>query len=399
MCSLKLSTFAIAILPFFSIAKSLTQSVNNFTFNFIEGNRVEFDAAVEYRYVDNYLNQKTDTQSTSSQKATANSYIQVHNDHHLLQANLNADYLWFNKFDEDNHDEIDVKLKYFYKLNELNRFFVSGATAKKFEYRGTGSTKGSPFIADKGQEFDETLLNVGYLYGRSDSVSKISMFVGNKEKKYNSNFVNNDRLNYHTDFAEISLDYLISGKTYMSLLTSYHEVEYAEASEQNRSEYSVLTGIKWEPTQLSKLTALIGYQNLNFKFNTIDNNAKFKWLISYDWTPLNRLKVKLDTTRATEGSVDVRSNFVIKDGINVNASYDVNDFTKVIVNMNYSIEDTHFINQVLTEQVLTTRGELNYNITSSVTFFTGLVSNAVSSDVAINEYDSLLVNLGIKGNF
>lgn len=399
MYSLKLLTLAIAFSPFFCISKSLTQSENNFTFSFTEGNRVELDSALELRYVDNYLNQKSDEQGTSSQKVSASTYIQFHNDTHLFQGKLNAGYLWFEQFDEDDHDEIDAKLKYFYKINNFHRVFFSGSMKNTFEYRGTGSSKGNQLIADKGQEFDDTLLNLGYLFGRSDSVSKFSFLAGSNEREYESNQRNNGRLNYNTNFVEVSLDYLISGKTYMSLLTSYKEIDFSIAKEQNRNETSVLAGIKWEPSDLSNLEALFGYQQLNFDDGTIDNSSQFKWLISYDWRPLNYFGVKFDSGRTTESSVDIRTNYAIKDSFRLYVQYDVNSFTSLAINTSYAEEETNFVGQSLTEQVLTTGVDLNYNVNSRIRLFTGIISNNVNSEVSINEYDSLLFTLGINGDF
>lgn len=382
-----------------SFASTLTQTENNFEFSFIEGNSFDISVSAELGYVDNFLNLSKDEESTGYTKLSPRTFLQVHDDKHLLQIAADAQSFSFDKFDEDNHSLLDFKGKYFYKLTRLHTLFGSAALSERFEYRGTGISKGQPTLFNSGNEYEDSLINVGYRFGSFDSVSKASLLIGQTEREYQTEKAITKVLDTTSEFAHISLDYLISSKTYISMSLEFEDVEYKFANEQSRSQKALLAGIKWESSELSYLTLLLGYEALKFDESTLSDSDIFKWRASYDWQPIDRLNIKFSSGRATDKSTTLTSNYVIKDNYGFTGIYNVSELTKLSVDFNYIDEEINFVDRSVSEKYISLRSQIGYKMNDWMTFYIkGMVENK-SSDFSSYEYDKTLFSLGALGSF
>ena len=380
-------------------ANTIERSENNFVFNLKEGNHFDANIEAKYGYIDNFLNQSSNEKSTTFAKLSANAFMQTHNDHQLLQLDAKLDALTFNDFDEDDHSNVALKAKYFYKLSDMQTVFVSALLTNSYEYRGTGASKGNALSLNSGDEFDDTLINTGYNYGRYDSVSKVSLLVGIKEREYKTRKQQTQSLNNEAKFAHVGLDYLLSGKTYFSVLAEFEDIDYDYATDQNRKEIAILAGVKWEASQVSQLTLMLGYESLSFDQSVFDDDDIFKWRMSYDWTPLDYFSMQFKSGRSSEQSNELARNYRVVDDYTIASVYSMNSYIKVNLNVTYRSEETNFTDITVVEDNLTFGPQLQYQISDRVKMHVGYDFTSVKSDININEYDKNSFEVGINGQF
>ncbi len=381
------------------LGNSLQQSTNNFEFSFVEGNLLNLNLGVEYGYIDNFLFQNSNESDTQYQKAAANIFLQTLTDKQLLQLSLDGESYFFDDFSDDNHSDLGVRGKYFYKLNDSHTLFSSVSYRKLFEYRGTGFTKGKPLSADKGDKYDDVLYNLGYRYGRFDSVSKVSVLVGGTDLEYKTRESDTRILDTSSKFAHLSIDYLLSGKTYISLATEFESVEYDNAYGQDRDQVAILAGIKWEASNLSQLTALLGYESLSFDESLLDDKDEFKWRISYDWSPVEYLKFSFKSGREDAQSTSTATNYVLKDTYTIAATYAYSLFTTLSLTAGYFEEKTNFIERTENEEYLSINGQYKYKFNHWLDVYAKAMFETRDSDVLVNEFDKSTIAVGINGTF
>ena len=389
----------LSIYSTYAIGNTIERSENNFVFNFKEGNHFDTNIGAKYGYIDNFLNQHSNEKSTTFSKLSANTFMQAHNDHQLLQLDAKLDALSFSDFDEDDHSNIALKAKYFYKLSDMQTVFASALFTNSFEYRGTGASKGDALSLNSGDEFDDTLFNLGYNYGRYDSVSKVSLLFGVNEREYKTRKQQTRLLNNEAKFAHIGLDYLLSGKTYLSLLAEFEDIDYDHATDQNRKEVAILAGVKWEASQVSQLTLMLGYESLSFDQSVFDDDDIFKWRMSYDWTPFEYFSMLFKSGRSSEQSSELARNYRVVDDYTIASIYSLNSYMTVSLNVMYRSEDTTFTDITVVEDNLTFSPQLQYQVNDRVKMHVGFDFTSVKSDINVNEYDKNSFEVGINGQF
>lgn len=392
-------SISIALLSASALSNTLQKSSNDFDFSFTEGNHLNFNLGAEYGHTDNFLNQESDESDTSYQKLSLNSFMQAHTDHQLIQLSGNVNTYFFDEFSEDDHSDIDLRGKYFYKFGGDHTLFGSGSYTKLYEYRGTGLTKGDALSADKGDKYDDTLFNIGYRYGSFDSVSKVSALIGGTKLAYKTRESITNVLDNKSTFAHLSVDYLLSGKTYFSIATEYEDIEYDHAVGQDRDEIAALAGIKWEASNLSQLTLLLGYESISFEEELLDDRDTFKWRVSYDWHPIDQLKVRFNSGRNSDKSSSALTNYVLKDDYSLNATYAYSRFLSFNVALSYYDEETNFIDESVNEEYVLISSRFKYILNHWFSMYAKAQFETKDSDLFINEYDKATFNVGVNGIF
>lgn len=281
----------------------------------------------------------------------------------------------------------------------MQTLFSSIVFSNNYEYRGTGTSKGQALALDSGNEFDDKLLNLGYNYGRLDSVSKVSLLVGIKEREYKTRRQVTRTLDNEAKFAHVGVDYLMSEKTYFSFLVELEDIEYDYSKEQNREEIAILAGIKWEASELSQLTLMLGYETLSFDESVFDDDDIFKWRMSYDWRPLDYFSMQLRSGRSSEQSNEIERNYRVVDDYTLTSSYFISSHLNMRLQVAYRAEEIQFTTNTVDEDFLLFAPQLQYQVSERVKMRIGYEFITVSSDIGINEYDKNSFEIGINGQF
>ena len=321
---LPLLSLASLLTTFSSFAEYVQRNDSNFELRFVEGNQLAVKSILSAGYIDNFLYQRDDALSTAEYALNTSGFAQIHNDDHLFQAYGEVTRREFEKFKEDDHTELTLLGKYFYRLNQDQRLFVSTGFDRFYEYRGTGLSRGAASTLIKGDKKENTLINAGYQLGSLDTVSRLNFTFGLEQSEYTTRRQVTKIYDYDRAFVQLDVDYLVSGKSYLALDVSFSELTYDFNENLERSDGRALIGAKWSPTKASGVAFLVGYQLVDF--TNIDRDEKdIAWRVSYDWSPSDFVSIKLLSARATENQTEVESNVRISDLYQANLIYRFND--------------------------------------------------------------------------
>lgn len=394
MRNLSLTTIFSAFLLAPAYAVNVERTDANFNLDFVEGSRVDFSLSAEVNYTDNFLYSQEDKQSTLGYSINPSAFLQAHNDNHLFQVVTDVTRNQYVDFEEDNHTDTVILGKYFYKLAPDHRLFISGSLDNLYQFRGQGLSKGNAQSVDTGDKRQDTMVNLGYQFGRVESVSRFNLLVGAENSEYKTRRSSTYLYDFNRGFIQAELDYLIGAKTYLSSVLTVSDYDYENSDSLSRTETTALAGINWEVTTASKLKLLVGSQQIGFD-SYDSNNNKFSWLASYHWRPNDFMSFTLSSSRKTEDDAEAVTDFKITDFYQANFNYLMNDYLRIIVNVANKHSDVIFNQQERDESELYSNVTLNYKYSNwlSASFAVSYTEN--DSEVALFSYDRQLMSLGV----
>lgn len=355
----------IIFLLFFSInaladTGKLTRSTGNFEFGYQEGNQLNISAHTELGYIDNYFYQESNKEATRYWLLGTSAFTQGMSDRHLAQLQFNLKKLSFDKFDEDNHTNLSVFSKYYYKFAVQQKLFVSASFEEQFEYRGTGLTQGYPFSVEKGDRKENGLLNIGYQYGDHLSVGKANIVVGRKFGKYVTRRHFSSSKDFESDFIHSELDYLLSGKTYLSARYEFADIDYQNQPTVSRQEHTLYTGVKWEVSELSHFALLLGAQKLEYVNDNQESVESFRWRANYTWSPLASLQLGFKSGRYNTEANEQLASYKVVDDYGFDANYTFNERLIFLLDLNYQEQAIVFQNSEREDEQVTISPIIQY---------------------------------------
>lgn len=345
-----------------SLANSakLSREAGNFDFDYQEGNQLNISALAELGYIDNYFYQGNNQESTQYSLLGTSVFIQGMNDRHLAQLQFNLEKFAVDRFDEDNHTDSSVFSKYYYKFASQQKLFVSASFEELFEYRGTGLTQGEPFSADKGDRKENSLFNLGYQYGDHLSVGKANIVVGRKFGKYLTRRAFSSSKDFESDFFHAELDYLLSGKTYLSARYEFSDIDYRNQQSVSRDEHTLYTGVKWEISELSHFSLLLGAQRLKYANFTQENVQSFRWRANYTWSPFANLRLGFNSGRYNTEASEQLASYKVVDDYGFSTHYIFNERLRFLLEINYQEQATVFQNSEREDELVSFSPVLAY---------------------------------------
>ena len=371
--------------PFLTYATNVDRQRSNFDIEFVEGSRAELEAQASIAHNDNFFLSESSKESTTVYSLSSDVLLQAHNEQHLGQLVASGDYVRYEKFSEDDHTDVAVLGKYFYKLASDHRLFISGSYETLYELRGDGITQGNPALTDKGNERELTLVNAGYQYGRVDSVSKLNFVIGQSSHEYTTNRAITSVRDFERDFVNFDIDYLLSAKTYISAVIEYEEIDYQNDNSLSRDVTSALTGIKWQASDITGISLLMGYEDITFEDPLFESSNNFIWRANLDWQPLESLMFNFTTSRRTQESNTLVTSYRTSDLYNVSVNFNVNDFSRIAVKA--GLDNAELTQQPLVRQddELSLALEYHYKYSERLSF--ALMSMYRDKDSTFNEFD------------
>lgn len=397
----KLSLYSlISFLLLSPIAKAVEveRSDSNFNLEFIEGSRLDLSLTSEVFYIDNFLYSEKNKQSTSGYSINPKAFLQAHNEQHLVQFLANVDYIGYENFEDDSHTNSTLLAKYFFKLAPDHRLFVSTSFDDTFVHRGKGLTQGIAQAVDKGDEKQESLFNIGYQYGRVESVSQFNLSAGIENSEYQTRREVTEFYDFQRSFVQAELNYLIGTKTYFSSDVLYADYEYENAPYLDRNESLLLAGVKWDYSEASRFELLIGIQRIDFS-NTDDSEDKFSWRASYHWQPNEVFSLKILSSRKTEDEAELDSYLKISDFYQLTVNYLMTDYLGFSLQVLGKDSELSIADALREDFEFSTLMGINYQYNDDIRANFSLSFNEKDSDINQFSYEQQLLSVGVDIRF
>ncbi|MFT5756737.1 MAG: hypothetical protein ACI9LM_001458 [Alteromonadaceae bacterium] len=308
------------------------------------GNILRAKVSLEYGYIDNFLFEDKQSKETDYLLLTPSVFVQTQFDRSLLQLNFNTSHYKYQQFSADNHSNYTFQPKYHYKFDDNKSLYFSGFFSEQYEYRGTWLSKGRAIELNVGDEKQNQMAKVGYLYGSNESVAQLNIESGLNVSRYSTRRAQTRLLDHKEYFINSSFDYLLSGHSYISADVKFKKSDFIHNEQLNKSAVSALLGMKWRSTQITQFQVLLGYQDVNFDGSTLANTNAFDWRLDMNWQPTEYTQLQLYSGRSVENPNQLSVSYRLVDTHNVNFQSKITDFFALSADVGVKQENIIFAN-------------------------------------------------------
>lgn len=272
-------------------------------------NNVALNVASEAGYIDNFLYQSSQEQTTAYFTLSSDLAFSSKSQQSAFDFDASIASHFFDKFSDDDHSDFSISPKYQFKLSQNQRLHISALWLNSYTYRGTGLSLGQAEDLSKGDVKENQGAGIGYEYGTLESQGKLNFDVTYSESAFTTRRTDTKRLDTEILNIKSSFDYLLSGKTFLAFDVDYKKTQYPNDPIINRDSLAGLVGVKWYTTVISELNLLVGYQQLKFEDKRLNADHAFKWRFDYIWRPSDFSEVHIRSNRHFDESYRLLSRY------------------------------------------------------------------------------------------
>ena len=269
-------------------------------------NNIRFNLAVEAGYIDNFLYQTRDQQSTAYYTLSSDLALTSKMQQSAFDFDANVTGHFFEQFENDQHTNFTLKPKYQFKFSQNQGFYITALWLNRYVYRGEGLS-----------------------LGEAKSLSE-----GDEKKNV--------------------------GKTYLAFDIDYKTIEYPNEPLINRDSLTGLVGIKWSTTVISELSFLLGYQKLKFEDSRLSDDDAFKWQFDYTWRPSDFTQMHVVSDRQFDESNRLLSRYRLAQRYQIDLAHAVTEQLTVFVAVGLNQEQFFTAINRQEEDYISSTLQLNY---------------------------------------
>ncbi|MGL1956505.1 MAG: outer membrane beta-barrel protein [Colwellia sp.] len=388
--------FTFFIFTFYSKAESVNSTVDPFNgdFQYIEGNKLAASLALNAGTIDNFLRENKDKKSTGFLSAKPQVFVQSQFNENLFQFKASLNYLNFDEFSEDDHNNLSLLAKYHLRLASNQKVFFTGHFQNDYEYRGTGNSLGNGSSLEQGDESQKFFANAGYLYGHEQSIAKAKFLIGHREFSYETREEITKGLNLTSNYIQGNFDYLISGNTYSSTKVQIEDIDYEFNDSLSRQQYSMLTGIAWQSSALTELHLLLGFEKAVFSALSLPDEDAFIWQANLKWSPIDSTRINFSSGRTIKSSNKLEDSISVVDFYDISVNYDFTERVQLSTLFKILNEDINLLTAQTVEDSLLANVTLNYDWRDWLSVFVKYDYNDFDSPMISNTYELSVLSLG-----
>ncbi|GHF02612.1 hypothetical protein GCM10011501_34950 [Thalassotalea profundi] len=344
--------------------------------------------------IDNFFYEKNSTENVNFIKLQPKLNIQTQFERHLIQLLTETEHVSFQKFSQDNYSNFRISPSYQYKLATNQTLFVNALLKEQYEARGTGLTLGNAQSLSVGDTKRNSKIHGGLLYGSKDSVAKLSLTFGQEHNRYTTRRELTNTLDKESVFINPSFDYLIGGASYLSTELKAEQITYKRNEALSKNKYVGLIGFKWQPSSITDLALLLGYQEIQFEQSALANDTAFKWRVNVGWQPLEGLAFTLLSERDFSEANKLQDSYRLVDNTILTIRKTWNDYFDIKASFGYSTEDVISQFQLSTEDYFTTQVSMNYQRNSWLSLYFKYDYKGLDASITELEYQRNSLSLG-----
>ena len=359
-------------------------------------NKLDLSVEAEAGYIDNFLYQVTDEESTAFYNLSSLLAFESKRRQSLFNVNAKVNSYVFQDFKDDNHTDFSFMPEYQFKFAQNQRLYMSAHWRNSYVYRGTGLSLGEAISQKEGDEKEDVGAKLGFEYGNADSQARLNVALSYNEGEFSTRRDQTNILDSEIIDLTSSFDYLLSGKTYMAFDADYRKVDYPNNPLNNRDSFTGLVGVKWQTTVISELSFLIGYQNLKFENNAAQDDDAFKWRFDYTWRPSDFTKVHILSDRKFEESNRLTNSYRLGETYQMDVSHAFTDHINIFAAISFNNEDFITPENKQEENYIGAELALNYRRNEWVSFSLNYQYKSLNANYADIDYLYNSLSLGVK---
>lgn len=331
-------------------------------------NKLMFKLATEAGYIDNFLYQASNEQSTAFYTLSSDMAFSSKSQQSAFNINANIATHLFDNFDDDDHTDYTIIPKYQFKFSQNQRLHVSALWLNSYSYRGTSLSLGQADELTKGDTQETVGAMIGYEYGTLESQGKLNFDLTYHESEFTTRRTDTFRLDTEILTMKSSFDYLLSGKTFLAFDLDYKIIDYPNDPLISRDSISGLIGMRWYTTVISELNFLVGYQNLTFEDSRLIDDSAFKWRIDYTWRPSDFTTLHIVSNRKFDETYRLISSYRLAQTNQIDILHDFTESLSILFGVGINNDEFITPDSSKDEDYLFTTLEVNYLYSERLSF-------------------------------
>lgn len=359
-------------------------------------NEMVFTIHSEVGAVDNFLYDNNNTEHTSFFKLLPTITIKTEFEHHLVQLLAESEHVSFQAFSQDNYSNFNIAPSYQFKPAINQTFFVNTRFSEQYEARGTGLSLGNARALWVGDTKQTAELQGGFLYGREDSVAKLRFVIGQNTNRYKTRRDVTRILDRNSVYINPSFDYLIGGGSYFTSEIKAERVSYKHNEALSKNKYVGLLGFKWQPSTITDLALLLGYQEIQFEQSALANDSAIKWRVNLGWKPLEDLSFTLMSERDFAEANKLQDSYRLVDNLVVGVHKKWHDYLAINARVGFNSQDVVSPMQLTTEDYLTTNIAIHYQRNSWLSFYFTYDFKGLDASISSLDYQRNSLSIGFN---
>jgi hypothetical protein len=189
-------------------------------------------------------------------------------------------------------------------------------------------------------QFTETQLNGQLAYGRQDSFGQLVLRLGKTDREYDNN--NQEFRSYDRDLVSLAFYYRIAPRTRLLAEANYQDYSYspeAGFTDLDNEYKRYLAGVEWALTNQLEGTIKVGYQDRDYRLDTIRDIDGLSYEANVDWKPNSFTTIGIVAKRESiDSSLESAGGF-LRTSYGLNVKHGLTELTKLDAAVGYSKDE------------------------------------------------------------
>jgi hypothetical protein len=192
-------------------------------------------------------------------------------------------------------------------------------------------------------QFTETQFNGQLAYGRQDSFGQLVLKLGKTDREHDNN--NQEYRSYDRDLVSLAFYYRIAPRTRLLAEVNYQDYSYSPETgflDLDNKYKRYLAGVEWALTNQLEGTVKVGYQDRNYRLDTLTDIDGLSYEANVDWKPNTFTTIGLVAKRESIDSSLEGVGGSLRTSYGVNVKHGFTELTKLDVGVGYSKDELVF---------------------------------------------------------
>jgi hypothetical protein len=248
-----------------------------------------------------------------------------------------------NYFDNSDVSYTDHNIRLKADFDHSNRFTSGFDLLYKDLHEDVGDLNNIFTNLTEFNRFTETQLNGQLAYGRQDSFGQLVLKLGASDREYDNN--DQEYRSFDRDLASLAFYYRIAPRTRLIAEVVYQDYSYnpdVGFNDLDNEYIRYLAGVEWALTNQLEGTVKVGYQDRDYRLDTLRDIDGLSYEVNVDWKPNTFSTIGIVAKRESiDSSLESAGGF-LRTSYGVSVKHGFTELTKLDAALGYSKDELVF---------------------------------------------------------
>jgi hypothetical protein len=248
-----------------------------------------------------------------------------------------------NYFDNSDVNYTDHNIRFQTDFDHSNRLTSGFDVQYKEQHEDVGEINNIFTNLTEFNQYTETQLNGQLAYGRQDSFGQLVLKLGKADREYDNN--NQEFRSYDRDLVSLAFYYRIAPRTRLLAEANYQDYSYSPEAgfiDLDNKYKRYLVGVEWALTNQLEGTVKVGYQDRDYRLDTLRDIDGLSYEANVDWKPNTFSTIGIVAKRESiDSSLESAGGF-LRTSYGLNVKHGFTELTKLDAGVGYSKDELVF---------------------------------------------------------